>query len=55
MPRSSALAPIARMSLRFVPSVEGATDARAIVAALGGRWHGSYGAARCPAHDDHDP
>lgn len=23
--------------------------------ALGGRWHGSYGTARCPAHDDRNP
>ena len=22
--------------------------------ALGGRWHGSYGTARCPAHDDRE-
>jgi putative DNA primase/helicase len=26
--------------------------AREIVAALGGRWHGSYGLAPCPCHDD---
>lgn len=26
--------------------------AREIIAALGGRWHGSYGLALCPAHDD---
>jgi len=30
-------------------------DARTITAALGGRWHGSYGTARCPVHDDHHP
>jgi putative DNA primase/helicase len=30
-------------------------DASKIVAALGGRWHGSYGMAPCPAHDDHEP
>jgi hypothetical protein len=30
-------------------------SARAIVEALGGRWHGVYGTARCPAHDDRDP
>ena len=29
--------------------------AREIVAALKGRWRGSSGTARCPAHDDHDP
>ena len=22
---------------------------------LGGRWHGQYGTARCPAHDDRNP
>jgi hypothetical protein len=26
-----------------------------IVAALGGRWHGRHGMARCPAHPDHTP
>ncbi len=29
--------------------------AREIVAALDGRWHGSYGTARCPAHNDREP
>ncbi len=29
--------------------------AREIVAALAGRWHGSYGTARCPAHEDKNP
>jgi hypothetical protein len=29
--------------------------AHAITKALRGQWHGSYGAARCPAHDDHSP
>ena len=29
--------------------------ARAIVAALEGRWSGSSGTARCPAHEDHSP
>lgn len=28
---------------------------REIVAALGGRWHGSYGMAPCPVHDDGTP
>jgi putative DNA primase/helicase len=30
-------------------------SARGIVAALGGRWFGSYGLARCPAHEDRSP
>ncbi len=30
-------------------------NAREITKALGGHWHGSYGTARCPAHDDHEP
>lgn len=29
--------------------------AQHIIKALGGRWHGSYGMARCPAHKDQDP
>lgn len=29
--------------------------ARELTAALGGRWHGRYGTARCPAHDDRHP
>lgn len=29
--------------------------AREIVTALGGRWHGHYGMARCPVHDDQKP
>ena len=29
--------------------------AREVVKALGGRWHGNYGTARCPAHDDREP
>ena len=29
--------------------------AKALTRALGGRWHGSYGTARCPAHDDNLP
>jgi putative DNA primase/helicase len=31
------------------------TDARTITKALGGKWCRTYGIARCPAHDDHDP
>ncbi len=30
-------------------------SAREITKALHGRWHGSYGTARCPAHDDKNP
>ena len=30
-------------------------NAEALTRALGGRWNGSYGSAKCPAHDDHDP
>jgi putative DNA primase/helicase len=30
-------------------------NAREITHALGGKWHGSYGVARCVAHDDHSP
>ena len=30
-------------------------NAQDLTKALDGRWHGSYGTARCPAHDDHDP
>lgn len=29
--------------------------ARDLVEALGGRWHGSYGMARCPIHADRTP
>ena len=29
--------------------------AEVVTKALGGRWHGSYGTARCPAHDDREP
>jgi putative DNA primase/helicase len=31
------------------------TDARALVKALGGRWCGGYGIAKCPAHADREP
>ena len=30
-------------------------NAREIVKTLGGYWHGAYGTARCPAHDDREP
>jgi hypothetical protein len=30
-------------------------DAREITRALGGRWHGSYGVCKCPAHEDRSP
>ncbi len=30
-------------------------SAREIVQALGGRWAGRYGTARCPAHEDKSP
>ena len=30
-------------------------SASEIVKALGGCWHGSYGTASCPAHDDREP
>ncbi len=29
--------------------------AEQLTCALGGRWHGQYGTARCPAHDDRNP
>ena len=28
------------------------TDAYSITTALGGRWHGGYGMALCPAHEN---
>ena len=30
-------------------------DAEQLTRYLKGRWYGSYGTARCPAHDDHNP
>ena len=30
-------------------------NAQEITKALGGHWRGSYGIARCPAHDDREP
>ncbi|MCR9061806.1 MAG: toprim domain-containing protein [Rhodobacteraceae bacterium] len=30
-------------------------DAEAVTRLLGGRWHGSYGTACCPAHEDRHP
>ena len=35
--------------------IKGFTDAKAVTFMLGGRWQGSYGIARCPAHDDRTP
>lgn len=35
--------------------VGNAMDAQALTAELGGRWHGRYGSARCPAHNDAHP
>ena len=32
-----------------------AMNAQEITKALDGRWHGSYGVAKCPCHDDHEP
>ncbi len=29
--------------------------AETLTKSLRGHWHGSYGTARCPAHDDHHP
>ena len=29
--------------------------AKSLTGQFGGRWHGSYGTARCPAHDDRRP
>jgi hypothetical protein len=31
------------------------TPAEALTGRVGGRWYGSYGAARCPVHDDRNP
>ncbi len=30
-------------------------NAEELTRALGGKWHGSYGTARCPAHQDKTP
>ena len=30
-------------------------DAEQLIRSLKGRWYGSYGTARCPAHNDHNP
>ncbi len=29
--------------------------AKSLTKSLGGHWHGSYGTACCPAHDDRQP
>ncbi|QWT16518.1 toprim domain-containing protein (plasmid) [Sphingobium xenophagum] len=36
-------------------TIDAATRAKQIVESLGGRWSGSHGECRCPAHDDHSP
>jgi hypothetical protein len=36
-------------------SIISAMNAQDMTKALGGHWHGSYGTARCPAHDDREP
>ncbi|EKU72595.1 DUF7146 domain-containing protein [Sphingobium yanoikuyae] len=36
-------------------SLDAATRAKQIVERLGGRWTGSHGECRCPAHDDRSP
>ena len=35
--------------------VTGMPDARAVTAALHGKWLGSFGLVRCPCHEDHTP
>jgi len=36
-------------------TLDAASRAKQIVESLGGRWTGSHGECRCPAHDDHSP
>jgi len=36
-------------------TIDAAVRAKQIVESLGGRWSGSRGECRCPAHDDHSP
>src|SRR3546814_8444699 len=36
-------------------TIHAAVRAKQIVESLGGRWSGSRGECRCPAHDDHSP
>lgn len=36
-------------------TIDAAVRAKQIVESLGGRWTGSHGECRCPAHDDHTP
>ena len=31
------------------------SPAERLTRSLRGQWHGAYGSARCPAHDDHSP
>src|SRR5262245_59263245 len=52
-PRARLLAArVRRHRARGRPAMTGAKN---IVVALGGRWHGAYGVARCPAHGDRNP
>jgi putative DNA primase/helicase len=42
--------------MSLYPNDDGAyAQAKKLVRALGGQWHGGYGMARCPAHDDTNP
>ena len=41
--------------LHFSTSNFSPTDAETLTRELGGRWYGTYGVARCPAHDDKNP
>ena len=45
----------AAMRIDFAAINRAAMAARTITQALGGRWHGTYGTARCPAHEDRNP
>jgi putative DNA primase/helicase len=36
-------------------TIDAAVRAKQIVESLGGRWSGSRGECRCPAHNDHSP
>jgi putative DNA primase/helicase len=42
--------------MSLYPNDDGAyAGAKKLLRALGGHWHGGYGMARCPAHDDTSP